>query len=114
MELCILCRTRLLFDLIYVILTDVSNFSSVNIFMIPSQNGSVIPIDIVETRQYNVKVYCLKTHNTDKGQYEHVVCNGESLVQNIKANIPIEIVVEAYDDRQIPIEVENVENKICL
>jgi hypothetical protein len=68
-----------MFDVLLVILTDLSDLSSSNLFITPHQGELtfLLKCNLKQTK-LSVQVYGLKTMCTKLGQYDQVVCCGDN------------------------------------
>jgi hypothetical protein len=75
----ITCPINFMFDVLLLILTDLSDSSSSNLFITPHQGELTFLLKCnLKQKKLSVQVYGLKTMCTKLGQYDQVVCCGDN------------------------------------
>ncbi|CAG2208978.1 unnamed protein product [Mytilus edulis] len=104
-DLKISCPICFLFDVVFIVLVDTSDFSSTNMFI----NSHCGEITISLNNSFNPKktfilyVYGLKTIISSTGQYDWVVCYGNKeikCIEEIQTNVPLK---EIEEDIHLPL-----------
>ncbi|XP_076077452.1 uncharacterized protein LOC143047960 isoform X2 [Mytilus galloprovincialis] len=95
----ITCPIGFLFDVIFMVLVDKSDYSSTNIFMNTRQDELTFSLNnsSIQKNSFFVCVYGLKTFISSTDQYDRAVCYGNKEIE-CPVNISIPVLLEQYDE----------------
>ncbi|CAC5404671.1 unnamed protein product [Mytilus coruscus] len=109
------CPIGFLFDVIFMVLVDKSDSSSINIFMNTCQEELTISLNnnYIQKNSFIVCVYGLKTVISSTEQYDRIVCCGNKEIV-CPVNIQVTVLLEQYEEELHTLPLSSTETQGTL